>query len=130
MRARATVRGEHAHVYKAPKQRTEERELIELVIPYAPREPLRGPIALFLACYVEPPKSRPKKWRADALAGTRRPTTKPDYSNYLKNFEDIANGLFWADDSQIVEILPGSGKYYGTPARWEIEIVPLDLLDD
>jgi hypothetical protein len=34
----------------------------------------------------------------------------------------------WGDDCQVVEYLPGTGKYYddGGGTRWEIEILSLD----
>ena len=57
---------------------------------------------------------------------TTRPTTKPDLDNLLKQFKDCAKGIFWEDDKQVVEYLPGTGKYYGSPARWEIVIEGVD----
>lgn len=118
-------------MYKAGKQRSEEAELIEAIRAYTPREPLRGPLALSVKCYFEPPKRKSRRWREQALSGLRRPAKKPDLSNCIKNIEDVANGRLWFDDSQIVELLPGTGKYYGSPARWEIEVIPLTgILDD
>jgi len=38
----------------------------------------------------------------------------------------VCKGVFWQDDKQVVEYLPGTGKYYGDPARWEIEIETMD----
>lgn len=33
------------------------------------------------------------------------PTTRPDIDNLFKAFADAANGILWADDSQIIEAL-------------------------
>ncbi len=60
------------------------------------------------------------------VAGKIRPTTKPDLDNCIKNLKDVCKGVFWQDDKQVVEYLPGTGKYYGDPARWEIEIETMD----
>lgn len=112
----------YAMTYKAPGQRQDENKLMALMYAHRPPVPLSGPLALGIKAYLPIPKSKSKKWQAAALAGEIRPTTKPDLDNLLKHFKDCAKGIFWADDKQVVEYLPGTGKYYGYPARWEVVI--------
>jgi len=111
---------------KDEEQLLEEEKLIALMYAHRPPVPLQGPLLLGVKAYLPIPKSKSKKWRAAALAGEIRPTTKPDLDNCIKNLKDVCKGVFWQDDKQVVEYLPGTGKYYGEPARWEIEIAQFD----
>lgn len=49
-------------------------------------------------------KSKAKKAKADMLAGTVRPTKKPDCDNIAKAILDALNGIAYHDDSQIVTL--------------------------
>lgn len=109
---------------KEEGQVLEEEKMLGLLYEYRPEVPLTGPILLGLKCFLPIPKSLSKKKRAAALAGEIRPTTKPDLDNMIKHFKDVCKDIFWVDDKQIIEYLAGTGKYYGDPARWEIEIIP------
>jgi len=108
--------------YKDKGQRLEEEKLVNLLFEHRPPVPFSGPLAFGLRAYLPVPKSKSKKFRAAALAGEIRPTKKPDLDNLVKNIKDVLKGAFWTDDALVVEYLPGTGKYYGDPARWEIEI--------
>jgi len=114
--------------YKDKGQRQEENKLITLIYEHRPPEPLQGPLALGVRVYLPIPQSKPKKWHEMALTGHIRPTTRPDLDNCIKNLKDVCNGIFWGDDKQVVEYLPGTGKYYddGGGPRWEIEILTLE----
>lgn len=48
------------------------------------------------------PKSKTKKTRVEMLAGTIRPTKKPDCDNIAKAILDALNGIAFKDDSQVV----------------------------
>jgi Holliday junction resolvase RusA-like endonuclease len=111
---------------KDDEQLLEEEKLLTLLYAHRPPEPLPGPLMLGVKAYLPIPKSKSKKWQAAALSGDIRPTTKPDLDNCLKHLKDVCKEVFWQDDKQVVEYLPGTGKYYGEPARWEIEILTLD----
>jgi Holliday junction resolvase RusA-like endonuclease len=125
-RSRAVVRNGDdkaiAMSYKSGKQRQQERKLEALLYEHRPPEPLTGPVFLGVKAYMPIPVSKPKKWKAEALAGTIRPTTRPDLDNLLKQLKDCMTGIFWTDDKQVVGYLPGTGKYYGDPVRWEVEL--------
>jgi Holliday junction resolvase RusA-like endonuclease len=107
-------------------QVVEENKLLALMYSYRPSEPLHGPVLLGVRAFLPIPPSKSKKWQAAALAGEIRPIVKPDLDNCIKHLKDVCKGVFWDDDKQVIEYLPGVGKYYGAPARWEIEIVTLE----
>lgn len=66
------------------------------------RPPLEGPLRVLVIAEMPIAESKPKKWRAAALAGTILPTKKPDWDNFGKIL-DALNLVVWVDDSQIVE---------------------------
>ena len=66
----------------------------------AGRPLLTGALEVYIEAFMEIPKSKPKKFREAALAGTIRPTTKPDPDNIAKML-DALNRVVWVDDSQI-----------------------------
>lgn len=69
----------------------------------AGRPLLEGPLDVEVEIRMPIPASRPKKWQTAALAGTERPTKKPDADNFAKVL-DALNLIVWADDSQIVDL--------------------------
>ena len=119
--------------YKDPKQALEEEKigaLINLFYEHKPPEPLSGALFLGVKAYLPIAESKMKGRKGLAfLQGvamqTERPPGKPDMDNLLKNIKDVFKGVFWKDDSLVVEYLPGTGKYWGEPARWEIQIMTL-----
>ena len=128
---RGTIRtktGQTIHVtHKDKDQEMEECKLqafLNLLYVHRPASPFTGPIVLGVRASLPIPASKSKKFQAAAQAGETRPTTKPDLDNLIKHLKDCCKGVFWADDKQVVEYLPGTGKYYGDVPRWEIEIRP------
>jgi Holliday junction resolvase RusA-like endonuclease len=112
--------------YKDEKQVQAEMTLQAYLVQHQPAEPMEGQIALGVRCYMPIPMSKPKAFQSGALAGTIRPITKPDLDNMLKHVKDcLSNMRFWKDDNQVVEYLPGTGKWYSDRPRWEIEIQPV-----
>lgn len=92
------------------------------------RQPFAGAVFMLLKIFVKIPKSTPN-YKIDMMhRGELRPTTKPDWSNYLKAVEDGMNGVVYVDDAQIVGCLPGCGKYYddGRGPRIEVTVIPFD----
>jgi Holliday junction resolvase RusA-like endonuclease len=49
------------------------------------------------------------------------PVVRPDTDNYLKAFKDAANGILWADDSQVVHV-DARKAYDQTGGRPRIEM--------
>jgi Holliday junction resolvase RusA-like endonuclease len=127
MRARHTAKKTKSgkvfsKTYKDEKQQDAETVLYAYLRDYVPASPIEGPIALGIRAFMPMPK-KSKKWTADALAGFIRPTTKPDLDNMIKHIKDCMTTMqFWHDDNQVVEYLPGTGKYYSESPRWEIVV--------
>lgn len=113
-----------SRTYKHEKQADEEQALMTLLVPFRPAAPFSGPLLLGVKAYLPIPGSKPKAWKAGALAGHIRPTVKPDLDNLLKHVKDCLTMMqFWEDDKNVVGYLPHTGKYYSDQPRWEIEIV-------
>lgn len=83
---------------------------------------LDGPLVLDVCAYVAIPQSKPKRWKAAALAGTIRPTGKPDGDNLLKGVSDGLNLVIWTDDSQIVDAR--IRKWYSDAPRVVVTVAP------
>lgn len=103
--------------YDPPKSRKYKEYVRRLAYRNMPsdalRRPLTCPVRLTCVIYRAVPKSWSRRKRADAIADKIRPKTKPDVSNILKGIEDALNGVWYADDSQIVE--------YGLIGKWYAE---------
>ena len=84
------------------------------------RAPLDGPVELCMTAFMPVPASWSKRKQAQALAGTVRPTSKPDASNILKNIEDGLRGICVHDDSQIVAV--HVWKFYSERPRVVMEL--------
>jgi Holliday junction resolvase RusA-like endonuclease len=117
-----------SQTYTDKEQRTEQNRLMALMYEFRPSEPIQGPVLLGVRAYMSIPQSKAKKWQVAARAGLIRPTGRPDTDNLIKQIKDCMNRVFWGDDCQVVEYLPGTGKYYddGKGPRWEIELLPLE----
>ena len=76
------------------------------------RVPVDGAVVLALTVWLTIPKSWPKWRQSAAAAGNLRPTGRPDASNLAKLVEDALNGLVWADDAQVVDLVVR--KFYTT----------------
>jgi len=72
---------------------------------------LLGPCDVTLRIIVPVPASWSQKKQRAALAGTVKPTTKPDIDNVEKVIFDALNGVLWKDDVQVVDVL--KSKRYG-----------------
>lgn len=66
------------------------------------RKLFEGPVRLTLLIDFDVPKSWSKKKRKAALAGTIRPTKRPDVDNVIKAVADALNQVVYVDDVQIV----------------------------
>lgn len=76
------------------KTRTFENEIRMMAGSMKPATPILGPLRVKLRFIMRAPK---KLTRAE-------PTITPDLDNLAKSVQDSLNGIFWADDAQIVEL--------------------------
>jgi len=123
-RDRITARGGFVRSYKDTKQAKYETQIACMLEQHRPEKPLEGALELRVICYLPIPKSKTKKFKAAAIAGEERPTGKPDCDNMLKNIEDIMEGIFYRNDSQIVT--ETVHKFYSGNPRWEITLNTAD----
>ena len=116
-----------AKAYKGGAQQQAEWSIEGLLFQHRPASPLEGPLALGVKAYLPIPRSWSKKKKAEAQSGILCHTSKPDLDNLIKQIKDCLTRMnFWRDDRQVMQYLPGTGKYYddGHGPRWEIEIRP------
>lgn len=94
------VRAGHAHFYTKEKVRQAENFLAAMLAPYAPAEPLHGPV-YFQARWCFPYRKSEK--RSIVKAGKEVPhNSRPDLDNLEKNLLDVLTRLrFWDDDAQV-----------------------------
>lgn len=86
-------------------------------------EPLSGPLKLVVTAFMGVPRSWSKKKRDAALAGSIRPTGKPDFDNLGKQV-DALKSIVWVDDAQVVDARVV--KLYDEKPRLRIEIEPCE----
>lgn len=75
---------------------------------------LDGPVSVRIQFNMQIPKWWPKKKRQAASIFAILPTTKPDLDNLAKSVLDAINGIVFADDSQITDLI--ITKRYGPPS--------------
>jgi Holliday junction resolvase RusA-like endonuclease len=117
-RARHTRTG---RTYKAPNQKDNERTIEALLIEHRPPEPMAGPLSVEIVAHLPIPKSKPKRWQAEAQAGEQWPVKKPDVDNLAKQLLDAMTRLrFWSDDVQVCALTVI--KRYSIRPAWEVEV--------
>lgn len=123
-RPRTAVIGGHARIFTPAKTRAYEAHgRLAAQVAMAGRAPLEGPVTCRITAVLPIPQSMPKRKRAEAIAGTLRPATRPDVDNYAKAGMDAINTIVVRDDSQVVTLL--ASKRYGDDPRLEIRVRPL-----
>lgn len=100
-RARAFVRGGKIGLFTPQKTRSQEaivRQLASLEMRGA--LPMVGPLGL----HIRMVRNYPQSW-SNAKRATVWVTGKPDCDNVLKLISDAMNGIVYADDAQIAQVL-------------------------
>jgi len=121
-RARVVRSGGFVRAFTPKKTVDWESSVAGQAIVHKPPQLLTGPIKLGVRFYRAPLKSFSKDKRELAMSGKFRPATRPDLDNLIKGIKDALNGIMWQDDSQVIEYIVGTGKYFGDPPRVEIEV--------
>lgn len=110
-RHKCVCRGRHAAAYdgQAKIRQAEKRALSQQIdlLANSHADELKalssGPLRLSLWLYMPVNDSDSKAIRNAKLWGLILPDSKPDFDNLTKWACDLANGVIWTDDSQIVE---------------------------
>lgn len=116
-RIRAFRKGRYIGVYTPDKSRSWEDFIKFQSLGYKPEKLPEDPVIIFASFYLPRPKSLPKK----IIHHTKR----PDLDNLLKSVLDALQGLFFKNDSQIIQ-LTGS-KVYNDRVGVQIELSYLNL---
>jgi Holliday junction resolvase RusA-like endonuclease len=123
-RPRATVRGKHASVYKADKDRKYEQSVGKVAAnAMGDRPPMVGALQIALRFRLPIPRSYSRATRIAMAAGEIAPTTKPDLSNLVKAIEDGMNTIVFVDDAQIVRAV--TSKIYAERPGVDVLVGPL-----
>jgi Holliday junction resolvase RusA-like endonuclease len=104
-RAKVSMRGGFARAYTPEKTVAYESLIKAQYHATYPKElPMLGELSMDIIAWFEVPKSTSQKKRAAMLAGEIKPTKKPDIDNILKCICDAGNGVFYGDDTQIINV--------------------------
>jgi len=116
-RPKFSARGGFARVY-TPKKTVDYEALVAKFAAeaMAGREPFTGPLSLSVRAYWPWPKSISKKRRK--IVGWHWKVTKADLDNVVKAIGDGAEGVVWANDSQIVEYTDHVKQFSDVPGVW------------
>lgn len=118
-------KGGFVTAFKSGMQIRNEQTLEACLLEHKPQRPAGGAISLSFTAVIPVPQSVSKKKKAEMLAGSMRPTKKPDIDNLAKQILDAMTRLqFWEDDKQIVEL--HCRKVYGESGKWIVEIEEKD----
>lgn len=85
----------------------------------AGRIPIDGPVEVEVLACMPIPVSWSKRKRSDAIAGTVKPTSRPDVDNLVKML-DAFNEVVWRDDKQVVWCRVA--KVYSEKPRLRIDV--------
>lgn len=118
-----TVAGYAQHYTKAPTRSYESLVKMAAAEAMGERLPLDEPVICTITIRKTPPKSTSKVKRAAMLAGTIRPSTKPDCSNIAKGIEDALNGIAYRDDALICAL--HVIKVFAEIAGVDVKVQPL-----
>ena len=100
----------------------------EAALRYAAQEamagqpPLEGALQLWVTVWVPIPASWSRKRQDQAKTHIIRPTTRPDFDNYLKTL-DALNNIVWHDDAQVVA--QSFDKYYSVQPKLVVIVEPV-----
>ena len=115
-RPRLTRIGGKPVIYDASKK--EKKDWLKLAMKYSPKNPLSGPLRMFLEFYFPRPKNHYRTGKYSGLLKPSAPhihTNMPDVDNLSKFILDAMNEVFYDDDRQVVEL--NSHKEYCNDAK-------------
>ena len=123
-RPRFARKGAFVQTYDPEPSKKAKLKIRQQALQMANGEIFEGAIMVELYFFRDIPKSFSKQKKIQAADGVLRPLTKPDTDNYIKLVLDAINGVFYKDDSQVVEVI--GRKFYAEEPRTEIIITSLE----
>lgn len=91
-------------------------------------KPLDGPVEVRVYAIWEPPKSTPKRRRAEMIANREPRTKKPDADNVLKAVLDALNGVAYHDDAQVCKV--SAETVYGDESATAVQVYAMPSKTD
>jgi Holliday junction resolvase RusA-like endonuclease len=88
--------------------------------PFAPKEPISGPVAVDMTFYMPIPKGTPALKRKQMLAGIIHHVKRPDRDNLAYPVTNAMKNIIYEDDSQIV--MGDTKKLYGEVPKIVIRV--------
>lgn len=119
-RPRFSSRGGFARAYSPSKTREYEEYVKACYKEQCNIKPTSNALEICIDAYYPVPKATTKANRSEMLAGTQRPTKKPDADNIAKVIMDALNEAAYIDDKQVVDL--HVKKWYAAMPRVEVEI--------
>lgn len=113
----------HPHAYDPSK--TDLKTLQWMIKAYAPKEPIRGPVAVSYTFYLPIPKATSKAKSGQMDRNMIKHISKPDVDNLAYLVTNAMKGIIYHDDSQIVE--KHERKQYSADPRIVVEIRDLNV---
>lgn len=117
------TRWSRTHSYDPSKEYKES--LIWQMKPYAPTDPILGPISLGIIFYMQAPASVSKTKRRLMLEHVSPPIVRPDIDNLAYVVTNAMKHMFYQDDSQIVDL--NLKKRYAEKPRISITLTPYEV---
>lgn len=108
-------------MYDPAKSKNYKNYVAFIASQHRPKFLIESAITLSVKVYRPIPASWSKADKENARSGIKRPTSKPDLSNYIKGVEDAIEGILLKNDSQVVDY-GDSGKWYSENPRIEVGV--------
>lgn len=106
---------------------TDKSDFLAQIFQFAPDKPLEGPLMLKVWFYFARPASHFGSGKNAGKLKNSAPkhhAKKPDCDNCVKLVKDAMNGVFYRDDSQIVQLFAFKSYADGTP-RTDVVLSPM-----
>jgi Holliday junction resolvase RusA-like endonuclease len=94
--------------------------------PYAPKEPLQCPVNVDIVFYMPIPKATSGIRKRQMINQVILPTKRPDIDNMAYLITNAMKEIYYADDSQIVDL--HLHKRYSDQPKTVVKIIPIEHL--
>lgn len=91
--------------------------------PHAPKEPLQGPLHVFISFYLPIPKKAAGTLRQQMANGIALPVRRPDIDNLAYIVTNAMKEIIYEDDAQIVDLT--LSKRYGDEPKTVIKVITI-----
>lgn len=103
--------------------KTQKQAIQWQIRPYAPKEPLKGPLNVDIVFYLPIPKSTSKTVKTQMLNGIVYPMKRPDIDNLAYIVTNAMKEIVYEDDAQVVDLT--LKKRYGETPKTVIKVIEL-----